>query len=210
MALTWRKLIVSIRTTLRLSKRKSKKPNNTSFKQQSMAAWKPILTAQGVIPTIFGIGAAFIPIGIGMILFSSSVKEKIIPYTDCTNDQGVMCKEVIKNTEVWKRNCICIITFQIDERWSGNVFIYYGLGNFYQSHRRYVRSRDDFQLLGNLKTDIKDIEPNCKPYLYCENAEECCNEFEDGKCITKLPIGTMILPCGAIANSMFTDVITLW
>ena len=209
MALTWRRLILVIRTAIRLSKGKSKRPDNTPFKQQSMPAWKPMLTAQGIIPTILGIGAAFVPIGIGMILFSSSVKEKVIPYTDCTNDQGVMCKEIIKNEDVWRRNCTCNITFQLDEHWPGNVFIYYGLGNFYQSHRRYIRSRDDSQLLGYLKMDIKDIEPNCKPYLYCENAEDCCNEFQDGNCTKQLPIGTIILPCGAIANSMFSDVITL-
>lgn len=30
-----------------------------------------------------------------------------------------------------------------------NVFMYYGLSNFYQNHRRYVKSRDDSQLNGN-------------------------------------------------------------
>lgn len=31
-----------------------------------------------------------------------------------------------------------------------NVFMYYGLSNFYQNHRRYVKSRDDSQLNGNM------------------------------------------------------------
>lgn len=31
-----------------------------------------------------------------------------------------------------------------------NVFMYYGLSNFYQNHRRYVKSRDDSQLNGDL------------------------------------------------------------
>lgn len=30
-----------------------------------------------------------------------------------------------------------------------NVFMYYGLSNFYQNHRRYVKSRDDRQLNGD-------------------------------------------------------------
>ncbi len=30
-----------------------------------------------------------------------------------------------------------------------NVFMYYGLSNFYQNHRRYVKSRDDSQLNGD-------------------------------------------------------------
>lgn len=30
-----------------------------------------------------------------------------------------------------------------------NVYMYYGLSNFYQNHRRYVKSRDDKQLNGD-------------------------------------------------------------
>lgn len=33
-----------------------------------------------------------------------------------------------------------------------NVFMYYGLSNFYQNHRRYVKSRDDSQLNGDLSS----------------------------------------------------------
>lgn len=33
-----------------------------------------------------------------------------------------------------------------------NVFMYYGLSNYYQNHRRYVKSRDDSQLNGNLNS----------------------------------------------------------
>lgn len=29
------------------------------------------------------------------------------------------------------------------------MFMYYGLSNFYQNHRRYVKSRDDSQLNGD-------------------------------------------------------------
>lgn len=33
-----------------------------------------------------------------------------------------------------------------------NVFMYYGLSNFYQNHRRYVKSRDDSQLNGDMES----------------------------------------------------------
>jgi hypothetical protein len=64
--------------------------------------------------------------------------------------------------------------------------MYYGLTNFYQNHRRYVKSRDDNQLLGRL-----DSEPSsdCAPF-----------DVNDGKCIA---------PCGAIANSLFSGVLFL-
>lgn len=61
--------------------------------------------------------------------------------------------------------------------------MYYGLSNFYQNHRRYVKSRDDNQLLGLLTAEPSN---ECKPFQ---------NEVSDPK--------RPIAPCGAIANSMF-------
>lgn len=59
--------------------------------------------------------------------------------------------------------------------------MYYGLTNFYQNHRRYVKSRDDRQLLGNNDTPTSD----CAPFQYGDN-------------------GKPVAPCGAIANSLFS------
>lgn len=59
--------------------------------------------------------------------------------------------------------------------------MYYGLSNFYQNHRRYVKSRDDNQLLGNLDTSPSS---DCAPFH-------------------KDDAGKYIAPCGAIANSLF-------
>ena len=66
----------------------------------------------------------------------------------------------------------------------GKVYMYYGLTNFYQNHRRYVKSRDDNQLLGKLNP--KYVSYDCMPYDYTTNE--------------KKPIA----PCGAIANSLFS------
>lgn len=59
--------------------------------------------------------------------------------------------------------------------------MYYGLTNYYQNHRRYVKSRDDFQLLGKLS---RTPSSDCAPYDYSDNKP--------------------IAPCGAIANSLFS------
>ena len=53
-------------------------------------------------------------------------------------------------------------------------------------------------------------EHDCNPYLTCETKEDCCNEYKYGECIKQVEIGTIYLPCGAIANSMFNDEISLW
>lgn len=46
---------------------------DTAFKQQRLPAWQPILTARNVMPIFFGIAAAFIPIGIGLLYITNLV-----------------------------------------------------------------------------------------------------------------------------------------
>ncbi|CAB4069664.1 CDC50 family protein chat-1,Cell cycle control protein 50A,Cell cycle control protein 50B [Lepeophtheirus salmonis] len=144
---------------------------NAFKKQQKLPAWQPVLTTGTVLPTFFVIGIAFVPIGAAMMWFSHMVKEVDIDYTNCVGPDGDMCLE-----------------FDIDEVMEEPVFLYYGLTNFYQNHRRYVQSRSDKQLLGDLSiSPIKD----CAPF--------------DKDNDTKKPY----FPCGAIANSLFNDVIKI-
>ncbi|NXP99387.1 CC50A protein, partial [Vidua macroura] len=70
-----------------------------------------------------------------------------------------------------------------------NVFMYYGLSNFYQNHRRYVKSRDDSQLNGD-NSSLLNPSKECEPYRTNEDKP--------------------IAPCGAIANSMFNDTLELY
>lgn len=154
-----------------------------SFKQQNLPAWQPILTAGTVLPTFFLIGVAFVPIGIGLLMSSTTVQEKRIDYTDCESfDQpGKPCSLVVPLA------CKCQVDFDLDEDFRKDLYVYYSLSNFYQNHRRYVKSRDDSQLLGNPKS----VSSDCSPFDYSK---------ENG-----LPIA----PCGAIANSMFNDTFKL-
>lgn len=62
------------------------------------------------------------------------------------------------------------------------------LTNYYQNHRRYVKSRDDEQLLGRLSLTPSS---DCTPFAYTD----------DGK---------PIAPCGAIANSLFNGKMKLF
>jgi len=51
----------------------------------------------------------------------------------------------------------------ITESIRGPIYIYYQIDNYYQNHRRYVRSRDEEQLAGNYK-DVEDLG-NCDPII---------------------------------------------
>lgn len=175
---------------------KTKKPSDSAFKQQRLPAWQPILTAGTVLPTFFVIGIAFIPVGIGLFYFSEEVKEHTIDYTDCNSTVLGPRGEVRKCADVIALNrsepCHCEINFTLPIEFNGKVYMYYGLTNFYQNHRRYVKSRDDNQLLGKLS---QDVSSDCEPFAY--------DEQKNG---TKVPIA----PCGAIANSLFSDELTLY
>ncbi|XP_064476611.1 cell cycle control protein 50A-like [Ornithodoros turicata] len=166
--------------------RKSKKPSSSAFKQQRLSAWQPILTAGTVLPTFFVIGLAFIPIGIGLLVSSNEVQEFQFDYTDCKEKgRNVTCASILQSNI--SQTCTCVERITLSEDFKSDVYVYYGLTNFYQNHRRYVKSRDDTQLLGRpLETNL-----DCEPFA------------KDPK------TGKVIAPCGAIANSIFNDTITL-
>ncbi|XP_029451470.1 cell cycle control protein 50A [Rhinatrema bivittatum] len=166
---------------------KSRKPDNTAFKQQRLPAWQPILTAGTVLPAFFVIGLIFIPIGIGIFVTSNNIKEFEIDYTG--TDPSSPCYKCLNASLNSSSPCECTIYFTLTFPFEGNVFMYYGLSNFYQNHRRYVKSRDDSQLNGD-KSSLKNPSKECEPYGSSD----------------KMPIA----PCGAIANSMFNDTLQLF
>lgn len=114
-------------------------------------------------------------------------------YTRCFKTVGgvalnVTCADEIKNNPHQANDpCRCKFSFTLDKDFVGNVFMYYGLTNFYQNHRRYVKSRDDNQLLGEFSSTVST---DCIPFNENSNAKP-------------------IVPCGAIANSLFNDTLRL-
>lgn len=161
-----------------------------SFKQQNLPAWQPILTAGTVLPTFFLIGVAFVPIGIGLLMSSTTVQEIALDYTDCKSIEfpDKTCASIIQTPyNTYNSSCKCKIDFELQENFRKDIYVYYGLSNFYQNHRRYVKSRDDNQLLGNPKT----VGSECYPFDFATD-----------------PLDKQvkpIAPCGAIANSKFND-----
>ncbi|KAF8372546.1 chat-1, partial [Pristionchus pacificus] len=147
---------------------KKNRPKATPLRQQKLAAWQPILTATTVLPTVFCVGIVFIPIGIALVLASQGVQETFIKYSK-------HCEGKIT----------CDYEFNLPSDYTGDIYFYYYLENFYQNHRRYVKSRNDQQYLGNLKETT-----DCAP-------------FEK---VGDVPI----VPCGAVANSMFNDTFKLF
>ncbi|CAI5960353.1 unnamed protein product [Closterium sp. NIES-65] len=175
---------------------------DSRFTQQELPACKPLLTPAWVIATLFLVGAAFIPIGVVALMASNSVVEVVQRYDDSCVPAGKDGVAYIQNASVVKKCDIRItvsrlspspsLTFSrcshalVPKRMQPPVFVYYQLTNFYQNHRRYVKSRSDSQLRGtNISGSDFDV---CQPEAYLWDN-------------TSSPIR----PCGLVAWSLFND-----
>ncbi|KAI8593533.1 CDC50/LEM3 family [Geranomyces variabilis] len=191
-----------------MSDSKSKKPANTAFKQQRLRAWQPILTPKTVLPTFFLIGAIFIPIGIGLYVASEKVQELSFDYTDCpTKPTGFASPITGWQYDAASKNCT--IFFTVPSTFTPPVFMYYRLTNFYQNHRRYVKSFDANQLKGDLTAPASK---NCDPLLSVAAGTNVNVGGQSvpakGVAVGNSQIGPWYYPCGLIANSMFSDEIS--
>ncbi|KAL9262654.1 ALA-interacting subunit 1-like protein [Drosera capensis] len=147
-------------------RRNSKRPKYSRFTQQELPACKPILTPRWVISAFLLVSVVFIPIGVAALFASRDVVEIVDRYDDVCVPQNSSSSKADK----------------VPKRMKSPIYIYYQLDNFYQNHRRYVKSRSDAQLRYNASAD--DVSA-CKP-------EDVAN-------------GNPIVPCGLIAWSLFND-----
>ncbi len=85
---------------------------------------------------------------------------------------------------------VCSLLFNIPNDLKPPVLLYYRLTNFYQNHRRYVKSLDSDQLRG---TAVKN------------NSLGACDPLDTDKKRNASSPGKPYYPCGLIANSFFND-----
>jgi len=103
----------------------------------------------------------------------------------------------------------CTVKLNIDTDIEGPVYVYYQLENFYQNHRRYVKSRSNEQLLGKLnpktKEEIDTDLSDCSPIL--TNAQAEVTKSVNG---LDLDPEAAAFPCGLVAKSVFNDTYQLY
>ena len=133
----------------------SKRPEDSAFKQQRLPSWQPILTPFRIIVIFVVIGIIFIPVGTSLRAMNDNLEEVVVTYG---GDDGISMNQ-IKNsdTEICinpaisaEKHCSITIEIRLKEDFKGPIYVYYELENFYQNHRRYVASRDNLQLGGEL------------------------------------------------------------
>jgi hypothetical protein len=161
----------------------------SKFKQQKLPAWRPVPTITSTTITFVSFGIIFIIIGIIILIYSNKIHEVSIRYdTLCTS----------LNNE-------CEATIEIDKKIEKDVMVYYQINNFYQNHRRYVKSKSDDQLKGKT-VSLKSIKDSgdCDPVI--TNSEMDVSESITGK---TLDPDDVAVPCGLIAKSFFRDTFSL-
>lgn len=144
------------------NKELSRKPPDTAFQQQRLKAWQPLLTPRYVIITFLLTGGLFMCLGVIILRASNQVYEQTIRYDN-----------VVGNS----------VNFTITREVEPPIYVYYQLTNFYQNHRRYVKSRSEVQLRG----DGLDTSG--------------CDPLESWN-------GSKLYPCGLVANSVFNDTLS--
>ena len=165
-----------------------------------------------MLPTFFIIGVIFAPIGGVLLWASGQVSEFTINYTNCEfsapnttfadipSDQ--YSYSISGNGQIpftnpqWSFNSnlaaaagqqyACTLRFTVPKTLDASVFMYYKLTNYFQNHRRYVKSFNSDQLKGVAQTANQlNSDGLCKPL--------------DQNYTNNLPV----YPCGLIANSVF-------
>lgn len=123
-----------------------------------MKAWQPVPTLNSTIAIFSVLSFIFLFFGIILTAYSANIKDASVRY-------DTLCPTVNLPTVVSVFNpTLCYVAINIPEDMPGPVFIYYELDNFYQNHRRYVKSKSVNQLQGESVTesDISDCSPIIK------------------------------------------------
>ncbi|KAI4323269.1 hypothetical protein L6164_022889 [Bauhinia variegata] len=163
------------------TRRNTKRPKYSKFTQQELPACKPILTPRAVISAFLLVSVVFIPIGVASLFASNDVVEIVDRYDfECIPQNFRNDKVAFIQNDT--HNKTCTRQLNVTKRMKQPVYVYYQLDNFYQNHRRYVKSRNDEQLRDRKN---ENSTSGCKP-------EDVAN-------------GNTIVPCGLIAWSLFND-----
>ena len=151
--------------------------------------WRPIPKIRTTVLCLEITGVIFVVIGIVIVILSNQIKEIEIRYDDKPECQ-------IGST--------CDINFSIEEEMSKDVYVYYRMKNFYQNHRRYIKSKSNKQLKGNWLEE-SDIDDDCEPIKLNKDLYEGITGLNK----TVLDPEGVAHPCGLIAKSFFNDTFVL-
>jgi len=89
----------------------------------------------------------------------------------------------------------CNVSIEVPVEMQPPIYVYYKLTKFYQNHRRYVRSRDDKQLSGEVRDADDLLDTDSCQYHVLKSPDDPTS---------------IISPCGLVAWSVFNDSFALY
>ncbi|CAI2373757.1 unnamed protein product [Moneuplotes crassus] len=163
------------------AKEKKKRLEGNRFKQQTLPAWRPVPTIVSSMITFLVFGVIFLTFGIVLIEFT---------------------KDIVEVEYRYDNNCAvgssCTHTLNIPEDMEQPIMVYYKIDNFFQNHRRYLKSINYSQLKGQNK-GVGSLG-SCDPII--TNKDLGRSTSYGG---TPLDPDAPANPCGLIAKTLFTD-----
>ncbi|KAG0320420.1 hypothetical protein BG000_003592, partial [Podila horticola] len=187
----------------------------TSFKQQRLKAWQPILTAKSVLPTFFIMGILFAPLGGLLVWRNNKVTEFSFDYTDCllaTNPAGT---EVPASTFVHSTPVGSFLkpTYVIAKNVNASRPSQTEVGPFSYPVDRCTVTFNlpvDLQPPVMLYYKLTNFYQNHRKYTKSLDYKQLAGEASTieqirGRKGCPLESGELIYPCGLIANSLFND-----
>ena len=127
------------------------KPEDTDFRQQRLRSWQPLLIPKFVVLTFFCLGCVFFPVGFVVWRASNTVHEISTRYDNLPCDDATLTT-----------NCVKTVSITVPQDMDKPVYFYYQLTEFYQNHRRYVKSRSDEQIHATADPDLSTCTPLTK------------------------------------------------
>ena len=193
----------------------NRKPENSLFKQQRLPAWQPVYSPKYVSIFFMCLSALFIGFGLALTLTLGSTYNIELRYDDraCryNGTNGVLSFNV--GNETFRQGCRTTLSFTINSSLSPPIYMYYGLSNFYQNHRKYTRSKDNDQIRG-VNVQLANLY-NAVPVASPGGTQFSTNDGGYGKGIqinnSSVRYGDMIYsPAGLMPWSMFNDTMALY
>lgn len=168
---------------------KPNKPPNTDFSQQRLHGFSlsPSPVFLGIIYLF--LCCVFTGMGIWYKIESDGITEVIKRYDDIPQ-----CKAD------WRIPQTCMIELDLKSDVDPPIFIYYEISNMFQNHRKYSKSRDIYQLMGNDRS-VDQVKSSCFPVSTMKDTGFYYDLLIDPEDVAN--------PCGLVATSYFNDTFVL-
>lgn len=160
----------------------------------------------------------FLATGIVLYVMSDQIEEIVVQYDNVAECEDVKQKYDDNNHPLTCEVDLLTDNASIENTIKSPIYVYYQLDNFYQNHRRYVKSRDNEQLYGTYKSS--DQLSTCDPIVNNTQLwKEQQYSFKDQELakannqpltdFVPLPANSPAVPCGLVAKSFFNDTYSL-